>query len=66
MKLLLDIEDHKALQLLEILKGLPYVKTKKLTEEKAEVMAGIAEAVEELIREGKLKGIPAEEMLHEL
>lgn len=68
MKLLLDIKDHKALQLLEILKGLPYVKTKKLTEEKAEVMAGIAEAVEELklIREGKLKGIPAEEMLHEL
>ena len=35
MKVLLDIKDSKARHLLEVLKGLSYVKTKTLSNEKA-------------------------------
>ncbi|MAC94604.1 MAG: hypothetical protein CMC96_03790 [Flavobacteriales bacterium] len=68
MKVLLDIKDNKALHLLEVLKSLPYVKTKQLTNEKAQLMSDIREAVEEikLIRQGKLKGIPAKDLIDEL
>lgn len=68
MKVLLDIKNNKALHLLEVLKSLPYVKTKQLTDEKAQVLSDISEAVEEikLIRQGKLKGIPAKDLLNEL
>lgn len=68
MKVLLDIKDDKALHLLEVLKSLPYVKTKQLTNEKAQLMSDIREAVEEikLIRQGKLKGIPAKDLIDEL
>jgi hypothetical protein len=68
MKVLLDIKDSKALHLLEVLKSLPYVKAKQISGEKAKLMADIAEAVEEfkLIRNGKLKGIPAKDLLNEL
>jgi hypothetical protein len=68
MKVLLDIKDSKAVHLLEVLKSLPYVKTTQLTDEKAELMSDIREAVEEmkLIRQGKLKGIPARDLLDEL
>jgi len=64
----LDIKDSKAVHLLEVLKSLPYVKTTQLTDEKAELMSDIREAVEELklIRQGKLKGIPARDLLDEL
>jgi len=68
MKVLLDIKDDKALHLLEVLKGLPYVKTKQLTDEKAELMSEVREAVEnlKLVREGKMKARPARELLDEL
>lgn len=68
MKVLLDIEDNKAKHLLEVLKGLSYVKTKMISDEKALLMEEIKEAVEELklIRQGKLKGIPAKQLLDEL
>lgn len=68
MKVLLDIKDNKAKHLLEVLKGLSYVKTKMISEEKAVLMEEITEAVEELklIRQGKLKGIPAKQLLNEL
>jgi hypothetical protein len=68
MKILLDIEDGKALHLLEVLKSLPYVKTTQLTDEKAQLMSDIRGSVEELklIRQGKLKGIPAKDLLDEL
>jgi hypothetical protein len=68
MKVLLDIKDNKATHLLEVLKGLSYVKTKTISEEKAKLMEEIKEAVEELklIRQGKLKGIPAKQLLDEL
>ncbi|MBC9796730.1 hypothetical protein [Sinomicrobium weinanense] len=68
MKILLDIKDNKALHLLEVLKGLSYVKTKQLTDSKAQLMSEVREAVEEmkLIREGKKKARDAEEFLNEL
>lgn len=68
MKVLLDIKDNKAEHLLEVLKGLPYVKTKQLTDAKAQLMGEIREAVEEMkqIREGKKQAREAEEFLHEL
>ena len=68
MKVLLDIQDSKALHLLEVLKSLPYVKTKQLTEEKAQLMSEIREAVEnlKLVRQDKLKARPAKELLDEL
>jgi len=68
MKVLLDIKDNKALHLLEVLKGLPYVKTRQLTDAKAHLMSEIREAVEEmkLIRAGKKQARDAEEFLNEL
>ncbi|WP_209329138.1 hypothetical protein [Lunatimonas salinarum] len=68
MKVLLDIKDNKALHLLEVLKGPPYVKTKQLTDAKAQLMSEIREAVEEmkLIRAGKKQARDAEDFLNEL
>lgn len=68
MKVLLDIKDDKAKPLLEVLKGLSYVKATTISDEKALLMEEIKEAVEELklVREGKLKGISAKQLLDEL
>lgn len=68
MKVLLDIQDNKAMYLLEVLKGLPYVKTKTISKEKALLIGEIKEAVEnlELIKQGKLKVRSAKELLNEL
>jgi hypothetical protein len=68
MRVLLDIKDSKALHLLEVLKGLSYVKTTTISDEKALLMEDIKDAVQELklIREGKLKGISAKDLLNEL
>jgi hypothetical protein len=68
MKVLLDIKDDKAKPLLEVLKGLSYVKATTISDEKALLMEEIKEAVEELklVREGKLKGIPAKQLLDDL
>lgn len=68
MKVLLDIKDNKAASLMEVISGLSYVKVTPISEEKALLMEEIKEAVEEmkLIRQGKLKGIPAKQLLDEL
>lgn len=68
MKVLLDIKDNKATHLLEVLKGLSYVKATPLTDAKALLMEEIREAVEEmkLIRAGKKKARNAEDFLNEL
>lgn len=68
MKVLLDIKDDKAAFILELLSNFKYVKTKELTPYKAEVLASVRNAVEEmkLIKSGKLKGIPAKDLLNEL
>ncbi len=68
MKVLLDIKEDKALHLLEVLKGLSYVKTKQLTDTKAQLLSDIREAVEEMkqIRAGKKQARDAEDFLNEL
>ncbi len=68
MKVLLDIKDSKAPYLMEVLKGLSFVKTKQLTPHKAKVLEDVREAVKEmtLIKEGKLKGRNAEDLINEL
>jgi predicted P-loop ATPase/GTPase len=68
MKVLLDIEDQKADFVLELLKNLKFVKAKPISTYKAEVFENIKQSVEEfnLIQEGKIKAIPAKELLDEL
>ncbi len=68
MKVILDIKDDRAPFIMEVLKNLKDVKTKPLTAYKAEVLEGLKEAIEEvhLIKQGKLKGISAKELLNEL
>lgn len=69
MKILLEIDERKAAFFLELLKSFKFVKkATPLSNAKAELMQDIREAVEELslIRQGKLKGIPAKDLLDEL
>ena len=68
MKVLLDIKDNKAMHLMEVLKGLSYVKATPLSNEKALLMKEIKEAVDNLalVRQGKLKARSAKELLNEL
>ena len=68
MKVILDIKDEKAPFIMEVLRNFKDVKAKQLTSYKAGVLEGIKEAVEEvqLIKQGKLKGISAKELLNEL
>jgi len=68
MRVLLDIKDSKAMHLMEVLKGLSYVKTKTISDEKAVLIEEIKEAVEnlKLVRAGKLKARNAEDFLNEL
>ncbi len=68
MKVLLDIKDSKAPHLMEVLKGLPYVKTQELTPANSRVLKELKEAVDNmiLVEKGKLKPKRAEELLDEL
>ena len=68
MKVLLDIKDNKAEFVMELLQSLSFVKTRKLTDQKAQLMDEIREAVEEmkLIKAGKKKARNAEDFLNEL
>ena len=68
MKLILDVKDDRASFILEVLKSFKEVKVKPLTNHKADILEGLKEAVEEvnLIKQGKLKGIPAKDLLDEL
>lgn len=68
MKVLLDIKDNKAHHLLEVSKGLPYVKTQTLTPYKAKVLEDLSAAVGEmkLIKAGKLTARNAEDLFNEL
>lgn len=68
MKVLLDIKDHKAAFVLELLGNLSFVKIKALTNEKAQLVEEIREAVENLnlVRTGKQEARPARELLDEI
>ena len=68
MQLLLEVKDNKAFSLLEVLKGLSYVKTQQLTPANAQILRELKEAVEnmKLVAKGKLKPKRAEDLLNEL
>jgi hypothetical protein len=68
MKILLDIKDEKSEFILELLRNFSFVKTEPLSVYKENVIKGIKKGVMEvnLINEGKLKGIPARDLLNEL
>ena len=69
MKILLDIRNEaKVPFIMEFLKSQSYVKAKPITNEKAELMEEIREAVNEikLVKQGKLKARPVEDLLNEL
>jgi len=68
MKVILNIKDKKASFMMEVLRNFKDVKATPLSGYKADVLEGLKEAVEEvkLIKQGKLKGIPARELLNEL
>lgn len=69
MQVLVEIPDNKATFGLEVLRSLVFVKNAKpISGEKALLMEEIKEAVEELklVRQGKIKGIPAKQLLDEL
>lgn len=68
MKILLDIPDHKAHSLLDVLKSISYVKAKPLTDAKSLLVEEIKDAVEELklVRLGKKNARNAEDFLNEL
>ena len=68
MKILLDIKDEKASFMMEVLKNFKDVKIKPITGYKADIIEGINEAVDEVrkIKQGKLKGVAAKDLLNEL
>ena len=68
MKVLLDIKDSKVPFVMELLRNLSYVKAKPLSDEKAQLVTEIREAVLnlKLVKQGKLKARPAKELLDEL
>lgn len=68
MKVLLDIKEERAQFVLGLLRRLPYVKVKPFTPFQFDVLDSTRAALEELelIKEGKLEGRDAEELLNEI
>ena len=68
MKVMLDIKDNKAEFFMELIKNFPFVKAQPISDGKAKVLVELKEAVDnmKLVKEGKLKGRPARELLDEL
>jgi hypothetical protein len=68
MKVLLDVKEHKAAFVLELLRSLPFVKAEPISDGKALLLGEIREAVEEMkqIKKGNRKARPAADFLHEV
>jgi hypothetical protein len=68
MKVLIDIQDNKAAFVLELLKSFSFIKIKPLTDEKLLLINEIKEASDniKLVKQGKLKAKPLQELLNEL
>jgi len=69
MKIILDIRDEKASFIMEVLKNFKDIKEAKLLSSyKAEVFEGLQDAINEVkqIKQGRLKGIKAKDLLNEL
>lgn len=69
MRLLLEIKDvQKAESLLEMLKGLTYIKATRILSDKEMTMNEIKSSIKELnkVKKGKLKARPIEDLISEL
>lgn len=68
MKVLLEIKDNKASFVMELLNNLTFVKAKPISEEQKKELKHIQNAFKqtELIKQGKLKTRPVEDLLNEL
>jgi len=71
MKVLVDIQENKVPFIMELLNSFNYIRTQPISKKNEELLMEIEEirkAFEhaELIKTGKLKTRPAEELLHEL
>lgn len=68
MKLLVEVKDSKASFFMELMRSFSYVKARPITDEKAQLLEEIKEAVEnvKLAKQGKLKAKPLTELLDEL
>ena len=66
MKVLLEIKDHKADFVMELLKSLSFVKAKPIAQPKSRLMKEIEESVKEmkLIRTGRKKARNAEDFMN--
>lgn len=65
---MLDIKDSKVQFVMELLRNFSFVKAEPLSDEKAEIISGIKQAVKEmkLVKAGKLKARNAEDLINEL
>ena len=65
---LVNVKDSKASFVMELLNSLPFVKTEPIVDEKKQLTKEIKQAVKEmkLVRAGKLKARPIEDLLNEL
>ncbi len=68
MKVLLEIKDEKALPLLEVLKGLSYLKMETLSEPRAKALQEFKEAIKQvnLDKQGKIKLKSIHTLLNEI
>jgi DNA-binding Xre family transcriptional regulator len=70
MKVVLDIKDNKATFFMELVKNFNFIKKIEIEKEstKKEILEDIQKSVKEvnLIKAGKLKGIPARDLINEL
>ncbi|MBS1624295.1 MAG: hypothetical protein JST83_09765 [Bacteroidetes bacterium] len=68
MKLLLDIKDSKADFVIELLRNLSFVKTERLSQNKAEFIKDLKSSMNEvaLAKKGKVKLKSAQQLLNEL
>lgn len=68
MKVLLDVKDHKADFVLELLRSFSFVKMEAISPKKAQFLKEFKSSVEEVVaaKQGKIKLKTAEELLNEL
>ena len=68
MKVLLEINDDNAPALLEVLKGLPYVKTETIVDNKAEFITELTESILQVkaAKQGKITLKTLDELINEL
>lgn len=68
MKLLLEIPDNKAASFLEVIKSISFVKAEPLTDQKAQLLSEVREAVDEMkqIVAGRKEARKAADFLREL